>query len=76
MSDVVTETVEEEASWFEDASDDLAHKSIFGIPEDIALVLLIDAILISLRVSHALSPSQFIGAKVIGTSFLIGSHFL
>ena len=76
MSEMVDHAVAEEAGWFEEASDELAHRTIFGIPEDIALVLLIDAILISLRLSAALSPSQFIGAKVIGTSFLIGSHFL
>ena len=68
MSDVVVDATAQEAGWFEDASEELAHRKIFGIPEDIALVLFIDAILITLRLSAALSPSQFIGAKVVGTS--------
>lgn len=76
MSDVVTQTVDNEATWFEETSDHLAHKKIFGIPEDIALVLLIDIVLISVRLLAEITPSQFIGAKVIGTTFLIGSHFL
>ena len=50
------------------------HSTIFGIPEDIALVLAIDAVLIALRLSNVLVPSSFIGAKVIGTSILIGTH--
>jgi len=52
------------------------HSYIFGIPEDIALVLAIDAVLIALRLSNVLVPSSFIGAKVVGTSILIGTHFL
>jgi len=50
------------------------HSTIFGIPEDIALVLAIDAVLIALRLSNVLVPSSFVGAKVIGTSILIGAH--
>ncbi len=50
------------------------HSTIFGIPEDIALVLAIDAVLIALRLSNVLVPSSFIGAKVVGTSVLIGAH--
>ena len=50
------------------------HSTIFGIPEDIALVLAIDAVLIALRLSNVLVPSSFVGAKVIGTSVLIGAH--
>ncbi len=50
------------------------HSTVFGIPEDIALVLAIDAVLIALRLSNVLIPSSFIGAKVIGTSVLIGAH--
>jgi hypothetical protein len=50
------------------------HSYIFGIPEDIALVLAIDAVLIALRLSNVLVPSSFIGAKVVGTSILIGTH--
>ncbi|MBT4407785.1 MAG: hypothetical protein HOC79_07945 [Euryarchaeota archaeon] len=49
---------------------------IFGIPQDIALVLAIDAVLISLRVSQILTTNNFIGAKVLGTTALIGMHFL
>jgi len=52
------------------------HSYIFGIPEDIALVLAIDAVLIALRLSNVLVPSSFIGAKVVGTSVLIGTHLL
>ena len=51
---------------------DLEHKKIFGIPEDIFLVLAIDAILISLRLSNKLRTGQFIGAKAVGTGVLIG----
>ena len=62
---------------FGDAVDKVSHGSkIFGIPQDIALVLAIDAILISLRLSNLLSGHSFVGAKVIGTSALIGVHFL
>ena len=50
------------------------HSTVFGIPEDIALVLAIDCVLIALRLSNVLVPSSFIGAKVIGTSILIGAH--
>ncbi len=66
----------------ETMSDDLdrevhgEHSTILGIPEDIALVLAIDAVLIALRLSNVLVPSSFIGAKVVGTSILIGTHFL
>jgi hypothetical protein len=55
---------------------DLEHKKIFGIPEDIFLVLAIDAILISLRLSNKLRTGQFIGAKAVGTGVLIGSHLV
>jgi hypothetical protein len=55
---------------------DMEHKKIFGIPEDIFLVLAIDAILISLRLSNKLRTGQFIGAKVVGTGVLIGSHLV
>ena len=50
------------------------YSTVFGIPEDIALVLAIDAVLIALRLSNVLIPSSFIGAKVIGPSVLIGAH--
>jgi len=50
--------------------------TVTGIPEDIFLVLAIDAILISLRLSNKLKTGQFIGAKVVGTGLLIGSHWL
>jgi hypothetical protein len=33
-----------------------------------------DAVLIALRLSNVLVPSSFIGAKVVGTSILIGTH--
>jgi len=52
------------------------HKTIFGIPEDIALVLAIDAVLIGLRLAEKLNTKQFVGAKVAGTSILIGAHLL
>lgn len=68
--------MEDTRDWYHDTVDELASKSIFGIPDDILLVLLIDAVLISLRVSNILNPSQFIGAKVVGTTFLIAGHFL
>ena len=51
---------------------DSPYSTVFGIPEAIALVLAIDAVLIALRLSNVLIPSSFIGAKVIGTSVLIG----
>ena len=70
----------DEAKHLEDVIDkvlhDLEHKKIFGIPEDIFLVLAIDAILISLRLSNKLKTGQFIGAKAVGTGVLIGSHLL
>lgn len=47
-----------------------------GIPTDIALVLAIDVFLISLRLSGALKSNAFVGAKAMGTSALIGLHFL
>ena len=50
------------------------YSTVFGIPEDIALVLAIDAVLIALRLSNVLITSSLIGAKVIGTSVLIGAH--
>ena len=54
----------------------VSHETIFGIPQDIALVLAIDAVLISLRLTGAFKPNQFIGAKVVGTTALIVAHFL
>jgi hypothetical protein len=70
----------DEAQHIEDVIDqvlhDLEHKKIFGIPEDIFLVLAIDAILISLRLSNKLKTGQFIGAKAVGTGVLIGSHLV
>ena len=65
MSETITESV--------------AHThdlKIFCIPQDIALVLAIDAVLISLRVSKLLDTKSFIGAKVVGTTALIASHLL
>jgi len=50
--------------------------TFFGIPQDIALVLAIDAVLISLRLANVLTTNRFIGAKVLGTSVLIGAHYL
>lgn len=67
--DEVSETITESIG-------DTHDLKIFGIPQDIALVLAIDAVLISLRVSNLLSTNSFIGAKVIGTSALIASHLL
>ena len=52
------------------------HKKIFGIPEDIAMVLAIDLVLIAFRLLGFLDTKQFVGGKVAGTSILIGSHFL
>ena len=52
------------------------QKKIFGIPEDIAMVLAIDVVLIALRLAGALNTKQFVGGKVAGTSILIGSHFI
>ena len=78
-SDTLT-TLTDEAQNIEDVIDhvlyDLEHKKIFGIPEDIFLVLAIDAILISLRLSNKLKTGQFIGAKAGGTGVLIGSHLV
>jgi len=78
-SDTLT-TLTDEAQHIEDVIDhvlyDLEHKKIFGIPEDIFLVLAIDAILISLRLSNKLKTGQFIGAKAVGTGVLIGSHLV
>ena len=78
-SDTLT-TLTDEAQNIEDVIDhvlyDLEHKKIFGIPEDIFLVLAIDAILISLRLSNKLKTGQFIGAKAVGTGVLIGSHLV
>ena len=78
-SDTLT-TLTDEAQNIEDVIDhvlyDLEHKKIFGIPEDIFLVLAFDAILISLRLSYKLKTGQFIGAKAVGTGVLIGSHLV
>ena len=78
-SDTLT-TLTDEAQHIEDVIDhvlyDLEHKKIFGIPEDIFLVLDIDAILISFRLSNKLKTGQFIGAKAVGTGVLIGSHLV
>ena len=78
-SDTMT-VLTDEAKHIDDVIDhvlqDMEHKKIFGIPEDIFLVLAIDAILISLRLSNKLKTGQFIGAKVVGTGLLIGSHWL
>ena len=78
-SDTLT-TLTDEAQNIEDVIDhvlyDLEHKKIFGIPEDIFLVLAIEAILISLRLSNKLKTGQFIGAKAVGTGVLIGSHLV
>ena len=78
-SDTLT-TLTDEAQHIEDVIDhvlyDLEHKKIFGIPEDIFLVLAIDAILISLRLSNKLKTGLFIGAKAVGTGVLIGSHLV
>ena len=83
MQKVGTETVnllEDESQHINDEIDhilhELEHKKIFGIPEDIFLVLAIDAILISLRLSNKLRTGQFIGAKAVGTGLLIGSHMI
>ena len=59
-----------------DSVGDTHDLKIFGIPQDIALVLAIDAVLISLRVSNLLNTNTFIGAKVLGTTALIASHFV
>ena len=52
------------------------HKKIFGVPEDIAMVIAIDIVLISLRLLGHLNTKQFIGSKIAGTSILIGAHLL
>tara|TARA_R110000823_G_scaffold295814_1_gene415789 strand:- start:1111 stop:1311 length:201 start_codon:yes stop_codon:yes gene_type:complete len=57
------------------AVDEVSHTTIFGIPQDIALVLAIDAVLIALRLSNKLSGHSFVGAKALGTSALIAAHF-
>ena len=59
-----------------DSVSDTHDLKLFGIPQDIALVLAIDAVLISLRVSSLLNTNTFIGAKVLGTTALIASHLL
>ena len=78
-SDTIT-VLADEAKLLDDVIDhvlhDLEHKKVFGIPEDIFLVLAIDAILISLRLSNKLKTGQFIGAKAVGTGLLIGSHLI
>ena len=80
VASVTLTTLTDEAQHIEDVIDhvlyDLEHKKIFGIPEDIFLVLAIDAILISLRLSNKLKTGQFIGAKAVGTGVLIGSHLI
>ena len=55
--------------------DHVSHETIFGIPQDIALVLAIDAVLISLRLAGTFKPNQFVGAKAVGTTALIAAHF-
>jgi len=52
------------------------HKKIFGVPEDIAMVIAIDIVLISLRLLGRLNTKQFVGGKIAGTSILIGAHML
>ena len=52
------------------------HKKIFGVPEDIAMVLAIDVVLIFLRLTNILNTKQFVGGKIAGTSILIGAHML
>jgi|TARA_S200002703_G_C3764090_1_gene235231 hypothetical protein len=54
----------------------MSESKIMGIPTDIALVLAIDVVLISLRLSGALKSNAFVGAKAMGTTALIGLHFL
>jgi hypothetical protein len=56
--------------------EDTHNLEIFGIPQDIALVLAIDCVLISLRLAGVFNTNRFIGAKVLGTTALIGAHFL
>ena len=58
-----------------EAVSDTHDLKIFGIPQDIALVLAIDAVLISLRLAGIFKTNSFIGAKVLGTATLIGLHF-
>jgi hypothetical protein len=53
----------------------MSETKIMGIPSDIALVLAIDAVLIGLRLS-GMGSNKFIGAKAMGTTALIGAHFL
>ena len=59
-----------------DAIETEGHKKIFGVPEDIAMVIAIDIVLISLRLLGHLNTKQFIGSKIAGTSILIGAHLL
>jgi hypothetical protein len=59
-----------------DAIETEGHKKILGIPEDIAMVLAIDAVLIFLRLTNILNTKQFVGGKIAGTSILIGAHIL
>jgi hypothetical protein len=68
--------MERRSESFGEAVDEESHGNFFGIPNDIALVLAIDAVLISLRLSGVLAGHSFVGAKVLGTSALIGAHFL
>ena len=56
--------------------DETHDMKLFGIPQAIALVLAIDAILISLRASNIVATNQFIGAKVLGTAALLTAHFI
>ena len=54
----------------------MSETKIMGIPTDIALVLAIDIVLISLRLGGRLPSNKFIGAKAMGTTALIAAHFM
>lgn len=65
MSKTISEVIEREG-----------HRKIYGIPGDIAMVLAIDLVLITLRLLGHLDTKQFVGGKIAGTSILIGAHLL
>jgi len=48
-----------------------------GVPNEIWTILVIDAVIIGLYVAGALAQKKhLIGAKVMGTTFLVGSALL
>jgi len=50
---------------------------VLGIPKEIAIILAIDAVIIGLYAAQFLTEKKhLIGAKVIGTSALVGAALL